>query len=220
MGESAERRAVPLSHPPSGRRGSAVPRTDTAGPRHHGTLASIKDSERRPLRPIGTSADVVAARIDKLLEDLMAIPSVQIFQGVHPLGSPKPPISHAVTAGRVLVFVESVAWPPGHYRIDDDDRVMCDGMYIGQSVGPLLAEVRDWRTRLPSNHDVSALVVVEQCASGDYTLPQGRDKDLSWAFASDAVPQLRERVTDPHVADSEQLLKALFEAIEPRSSSR
>src|SRR6516162_8910334 len=91
----------------------ARPATALPG-RCHGSLDVITDSERRGLRPIGTTAREVAARTGALLNDLLALPGVRIFQGVRPDAAPDMPrIPHAVSAGRQLILIESVAWPPG-----------------------------------------------------------------------------------------------------------
>src|SRR5215471_8434070 len=88
--------------------------------RYFGDLNAITDSEQRPLRPIGSTAREVAARTGVLLTD----PGL-------------PLVPHVISAGRRLVLVESVAWPPGRYETSADGRILCDGVYIGQSVQAL-----------------------------------------------------------------------------------
>jgi hypothetical protein len=128
--------------------------------RYHGTLDSVADREQRPLRPIGTTAAEVAARTELLLAELVANPSVRIFRGVRATGVDAAPTTHAIAAGRSLILLESVAWPPGRYQAGWDGRLYCDDVYIGQTVAPLLAAVRHWRRTLPRWHRVSAMVVV------------------------------------------------------------
>ena len=88
----------------------------TAGPatvapgRWYGSLDTVTDSERRGLRPIGMTAREVAARTGVLLR---ALPGALVFQGVRPAAEELPRIPHAISAGRRLILVESVAWPAG-----------------------------------------------------------------------------------------------------------
>jgi hypothetical protein len=172
---------------------AAVPRS-LLERRYHGSLDAVTDSEQRALRPIGTTAVDVAARTGTLLTELVANPSVRIFRGVRPTGGHAWPTTHAVAAGRSLVLVESVAWPPGHYRTGGDGRVHCDDVYIGQSVGPLLASLAHWRRALPRGHRVIALVVVHHTDGLRYTLPESTRPDLVWSLADEAVDELRRRI--------------------------
>jgi hypothetical protein len=163
--------------------------------RWHGSLDTITDSERRGLRPIETTAREVAARTGVLLGELPAGPGVCIFQGVRPAAAEDlPRIPHAVSAGRQLVLVESVAWPPGRYHQEADGRIHCDGTYIGQSVLPLVNAIRYWRDALPRGHRVGALVVVYPTAEGDLALPAAVAEELAWTRACDAVRALRARL--------------------------
>jgi hypothetical protein len=180
--------------------------------RFHGNLDTITDSERRALRPIGTTAYEVAARTGVLLADLFALPSVRIFQGVRPSAADMPRIPHAVSAGCRLVLVESVAWPPGMYAATAGGRIHCDGVYIGQSVCPLIAAVRHWRQLLPTGHRVSALVVVHRIAEGDLALPAGTARDLCWACAEDAVRDIRACLPRGRRAVSMRAIAALVAA--------
>jgi hypothetical protein len=95
--------------------------------RCHGTLEIITDSQRRSLRPIAATAQQVAALTGELLADLIAIPCVRIFRGVHPAVPGQPLIPHAISAGRELVLVESVAWPSGRYETTANGAIHCDG---------------------------------------------------------------------------------------------
>jgi hypothetical protein len=166
-----------------------------------GSLDAIVDSERRPLRPIGSSAHEVAERTGALLAGLVAPPGVLVFCGVCPMPDRSgrgdaPPIPHAVTAGRRLLLIESVAWPAGRYETGVGGRVHCDGVYIGQSALPLIDAVRRWRRVLPGNHRVSALVVVHPPADGGLTLPVAvpEPDDLAWVLADDAARHIRRRM--------------------------
>ena len=159
--------------------------------RCHGSLDTITDSERRGLRPIGITAHEVAVRTGALLMDLFTLPGVWIFQGYARRPGDVPRIPHVVSAGHVLVLVESVAWPPGRYATTATGQVHCDGVYIGQSVWPLITTVRHWRQALPRGHRVHALVVVHPIADGDLALPAPDRPELGWAAASDAFHDLR-----------------------------
>jgi hypothetical protein len=165
--------------------------------RHHGDLSSIDLNGQRSLRPIGATVAEVAEYTDDLLTGLTTVPNMRIFRGFRPAGTTLPPTSHAVSAGRTLILVESVAWPPGWYRTGVDGRIHCDGQYIGQSVDPLLAAIRSVRATLPRRHQVSALVVVYPTGTARYALPAATG-ELAWTLAGDAPPYLRERLArDP-----------------------
>jgi hypothetical protein len=179
--------------------------------RYHGTLEAITDSERRSLRPITATAYEVATRTGEMLADLIAIPSVRIFHGVRPAGADLPPIPHAISAGRQLVFIESVAWPPGCYETAENGRIHCDGTYIGQSVRPLIATVRYWRKILPKSHQVSAVIVVH-AAGGGVTLPAATSGDLAWVYAHNAVRDIRQRILCGRQSVSRNLVAALIAA--------
>jgi hypothetical protein len=180
--------------------------------RYHGSLAVITDSERRSLRSIGASSYDVAARTGVLLAGLTALPGVRIFLGVRPAGTHLPPTPHAVSAGRQLVLVESVAWPPGSYRIAPSGDVLCDDVYIGQSVGPLRDAVRHWRRTLPRGCRVTAKVVVHPAADGQVALPGNADGDVSWLLACEAEADLRRHISvdprEPHRSTVAALVSA------------
>jgi hypothetical protein len=161
--------------------------------RRYGDLASVSADEHRSLRPVGLAVADVVARTDALLGRLVAIPSVRIFQGVRPRGATRPVAAHAVSAGPVLILVESVAWPPGRYRMDATGRVRCDGHYIGQTTRPLSAAVQNCRLLLPRSHHVSAVVVVHRTARGNYTLPP-QTEELGWALADELPRELQARL--------------------------
>jgi hypothetical protein len=157
--------------------------------RFHGSLEPITDSERRALRPIGTTARDVADRTSELLARLLDRPGLWAFQGIRSTTTDSPRIPHAVSAGRHLVLVESVAWPPGHYATTGAGRIHCDGLYTGQSAAPLLAAIEHWQRLLSHDHQVSALVVVHPMARGPLVLPVAT-RDLAWSRARDAVRHL------------------------------
>ena len=163
----------------------AVPATIVSG-RSHGSLNAITDSERRALRPIGMTAHEAAVRTGTILTGLFALPGVRIFQGVLPTAADVPRIPHVVSLGRRLLFVESVAWPPGRYVTTAAGRIHCDGVYIGQSVRPLIAAVRYWEILL-DRHWVSALVIVHPIATGELALPAAAGQTLAWVHPDDAV---------------------------------
>ncbi len=194
---------------PTGRAG-----TPHAAPsaRCHGRLGAIIDSERRALRPIGSSAHEVAERTGALLLDLFELPTVHIFQGVRPTAADAPRIAHVIIAGRQVVLVESVAWPPGRYEAAATGRIYCDGAYIGQSVRPLMDAVRYWRATLPPGHWVSALVVVHPVVAGDLALPASTTRGLAWARADDAVHDIRVRLSRVRQAINMKAVAALVAA--------
>ena len=183
-----------------------------SGDRFLGRLDTIIDSERRTLRPIGTTAYEVAARTGVLLADLLALPSVRIFQGVRPTEADVPRIPHAIIAGHRVVLVESVAWPPGRYAAAPTGRIYCEGTYIGQSVRPLLDAVRHWREILPPGHRVGALVVVHPTTEGELALPAATTRGLAWARADQAIHYIMARLSPGRQAVSMKAVAALVAA--------
>jgi hypothetical protein len=145
------------------------------------------------LRPIGITVRDIASRTGALLGELINIPNILIFHGVRTPGANTPLVAHAVAAGRTLILVESVAWPPGRYRTDASGRIICDGLYIGQSVGTLLAAVQDWRRTLP-RHRVSAMVVVHPTNGRHPSLPANEGAELTWVGADTVVNDLEQRM--------------------------
>jgi hypothetical protein len=162
--------------------------------RLHGNLDAAVGGEGRSLRPIGTTTNEIAARTGSLLGHLIELPGVRIFHGVRCQNSTVPLVAHAVTAGRLVILVESVAWPGGRYELDEDGRIRCDGIHIGQSVVTLMAAVRYWRGVLPRSHRVSALIVVHPAGTGEPRLPAGTVVDLAWTTADDVLALISERV--------------------------
>jgi len=175
--------------------GMAMPARSISAPspasRCHGSLASIIDSERRALRPIDITARDAAVRTGDILTSLLTLPGMHVFQGVRSAPADLPRIPHAISCGRRVVLVESVAWPPGRYATAPTGRVYCDGAYIGQSVRQLTAAVRWWRDSLPSGHRVIGLVVVHSCTDGELTLPDAASRDVAWTQADDAAATIR-----------------------------
>jgi hypothetical protein len=147
-----------------------------------------------------------------LLADLITIPCVRIFHGIHPAGANLPLISHAISAGRQLVLIESVAWPPGHYETTSDGRIHCDGTYIGQSVYPLIAAVRHWQELLPKNHLVTAMIVVHAVGEGDIALPDRAPGGLVWVLADEAARNIRQRIMNRPQSVSRNAVAALLAA--------
>jgi hypothetical protein len=155
----------------------------------HGSLARIVDTERRPLRPIGTSAYEVARRTGELLTGLVRLPGVRLYQGVRLNGHP--PLPYAFSAGSRVVLVDAVAWPPGTYATSTAGAVFCGDVYIGQSAGPLLGAVRRLRRLQPRGHRVSAVVVVHPSVTGRLDLPAATGSEVTWTQAGDAVTAIR-----------------------------
>jgi hypothetical protein len=187
--------------------------------RHHGNLDAVTDSERRPLRPIGTTMVEIAERTSLLLTKLIAIPSVRIFYDVRSESQNGLRTTHAICAGRTLVLIESVAWPPGHYRTDEQGRVHCDGIYIGQSVSALLAAVGYWRKALPRRHRVSAMIVVHGTPDSAVTLPATTPGDLTWSLAENAVRDIRQCVPGGRHTVRRDLVAALIKATTSQKST-
>lgn len=172
------------------------------------------DSERRPLRPIGATAREVAARTGELLAELLTLPSVRIFEGVRPTSADLPRIAHAVNAGCRLVLVESVAWPPGRYVATSAGYIHCDGVYTGQSAGPLMAAVRHWRAILPRGHRVKAIVVVYPTDQGVLSLPGPSAHGVAWTRSAEVVSDIRAYLPAGRIAISLHAVAALAAAVE------
>ena len=73
----------------------------------------------------------------------------------------------------------------------DNGRIHCNGVYIGQSVRPLITAVRLLWEALPPGHRVSAVVVVYQTTGGELALPAPSRPDLGWTRAGDAVHDIK-----------------------------
>jgi hypothetical protein len=157
-----------------------------------GYLARVVDTERRPLRPIGTTAYEVARRTGELLSGLLRAPGVRLYQGVSLTGYP--PLPYALSAGPHVVLIEAVAWPPGSYVTSPAGAVHCDDVYIGQSVRPLLGAVRRLRRLQPRGHRVSAVVVVHSSVAGRLELPPATGAEVSWCPAEGALGVIRCRL--------------------------
>jgi hypothetical protein len=172
--------------------GPAVPVASLFARRCHGNLDKITDSERRALRPIGTTAHEIALLTARLLSELVSLPSVRIFHGIRPAEASQPRIPHAINAGNQLILVDSVAWPPGEYTTALTGRIYCDNRYIGQSVLPMITAVQHWRAILPTDHQVIGMVIVHP--TPDRTVapapPAPTSADLFWARAHEAVRDL------------------------------
>jgi hypothetical protein len=179
--------------------------------RFHGSLEAITDSQRRALRPIGTTAREVAERTSQLLGVLLDRPGLWAFQGIRPRIAGSPRIPHAIGAGRQLVLVESVAWPPGRYTTTAAGQIHCDGVYIGQSVAPLRAAIAHWQAALSPGHRVGALVVVHPTAEGTLTLPTATGA-LAWSRACDAIRRLSALLPHGQQPTSLRLIGELFKA--------
>jgi hypothetical protein len=182
--------------------------------RLHGNLDAVVDPDARPLRSVGTTAADLAARTGPLLARLIEVPGVRIFHGVRPAHSGLPHIAHAVMAGRVVILVESVAWPAGDYDTGPDGRIRCDGRYIGQSVAALLTAVGHWQRVLPRGHRVSALVVVHPCGAGELSLPVGPFATLAWVGVDDLLRAVGPRIPR-RPATSTDTVAALIAATGP-----
>ena len=161
-----------------------------------------------------TTAYEAAACTDCILVGLIAIPGLWIFRGVRTATLDQPLIPHALAAGRRLILIESVAWPPGRYESLADGRICCDGTYIGQSAAPFLAAARQWRKALPVDHQVSAVIIVHGGAAADISLLAAADRALAWVRAENAVLEVRRRLAHGLELASASLLEALFQALD------
>ena len=164
--------------------------------RLRGGLAALTDSEQRPLRPVGCSVREAAARTGVLLARLREMPGVRVCDGVR-VGTDGPPLGFAVTAGALVLLVESVAWPAGAYRTGPDGRVFCDDLYIGQSVRPLMESARRLRGSLPDRHRVGAVIVVHPYGPGPATLPAPAAGAPAWLRPGDAAGFFAARLRRP-----------------------
>jgi hypothetical protein len=162
--------------------------------RLHGQLDLLAENDGRQLRPVGLAAGDIAWRTGSLLDKLISIPGVYVFHGVNGARSAPPMVAHVVAAGRTVVLVEAVAWPPGEYRVDASGRVSCNDRYIGQSVNALMDAVGYWRQTLPRSHRVSALVIAYASSGAPPCLPPSAGPMLSWVAADHALNALTERV--------------------------
>ena len=158
--------------------------------RFHGNLDSPVDGAGLPAldRPAVRRGRLADRRV---LTDLIAIPSVRILHGVGSGDATMPRVNYAVSAGRVLLLIEAVAWPPGRYETDQDGRVRCGARYIGQTVAPLASAVSHWRRALPRTHRVHGLVVVHPCAEGELGFPTATAPDVAWVSADEALETIR-----------------------------
>jgi hypothetical protein len=180
--------------------------------RYYGSLDVITDSERRLLRPIGCTAREAADRTGALLNYLRLDPSVRIFHGIRPADPNLPLIPHVISAGRQLILLESVAWPPGQYETGSNGHIRCDGTYIGQSVQALRDSARHWSELLPRNHKVAAMVVVHPAGPGHLTLPAQGPKGPVWVLASSAIQELQQRIGGQGDSVSRNAVAALMAA--------
>lgn len=194
--------------------GPVVPVASLCAWRSHGNLDKVTDSERRALRPIGTTAHEIAELTARLLSELLRFPGVRIFHGLRPAEDSQPRIPHAISAGHQVILVDSVAWPPGQYTTTPTGQIYCDGRYIGQSVLPLIAAVRSWRATLPTGHQVTGLVIVHP--TPDRTVapapPAPNSADLLWARADEAVRDLSCRLMPGGQPVSRPAMNALLAA--------
>ncbi|MFG1607738.1 hypothetical protein [Actinoplanes sp. NPDC049265] len=158
-------------------------------------MDSEMDSERRPLRSIGTSASEIHARTGQLLAGLAGARGARLITAV-PVGAGETPIPYAFCAGRSIVLLDSVAWPAGTYAITPDGRVLCDGTYIGQSIRQLVGAVHRLRGAISGERRVEAVVVVHPCTPTAPTLPVTGPPGLSWVTPADLGAHLGAR-TNP-----------------------
>jgi hypothetical protein len=176
--------------------------------RFHGELPAAATAGSRSLRTVGADSDEIVARTDARLSALTVMPGVRIFRGVRGGNPARVVAMHAVSAGPVVVLVESVAWPPGHYQLDGTGRVRCDGVPTGQTVEELVASVAECRRLLPRDHQVSALVSVHRTGSDGYVLPLP-ERAVSWTFDDDLVATLTARLAWHSASVSRHVVAAL-----------
>lgn len=179
--------------------------------RWHGDLTTVSADEYGALRPIGMARADAVRRTEELISPLTDIPSVRIFRGVHLGGPDRTVAAFAVTAGKLVLIVEPVAWPPGHYLIDATGQVRCDCRFIGQSAGPLAAGVAALRARLPRTHRVRALVAVLPIADGAFVLPVPT-KEVAWTLARELPITMRTELARHPRTVSRHIIAALAHA--------
>lgn len=209
MGGSAQTARHARAHLRATRRvRDAVP-PELLSRRWHGDLAAVSADEHRPLRPIGMARADAVRQTEALISPLLDIPSVRIFRGPR-LGGPAASIdvAFAVTAGRLVLVVEPVAWPPGCYLMDATGQIRCDGRFIGQTAGTLVAGVTALRARLPHAHRVRALVAVLPIADGAFTLPVPT-KDVAWTLARELPTTMRAELARRPRTVSRHIIAAL-----------
>ncbi|XVU22766.1 hypothetical protein ACQPZJ_36660 [Actinoplanes sp. CA-054009] len=159
-------------------------------------LDKLIDDESRPLRPIGMSARDAAAHTGALLDRFAGAPGVRLYAGVR-LTERGPRVGFAVMTATRLLLVESVAWPSGSYSVTPEGRVLCDGVYIGQSVHPLLCSVRLLR-RLSRGRQIGAAVVVHPAGAGTPSLPALSPAGPSWLLPGAVGPHIARRLLLRH----------------------
>lgn len=162
--------------------------------RRHGELPPATAGGNRSLRSVGADGAALAVRTDTQLGGLTVLPGVRIFRGIRAGDPARVVATHAVSAGPVVVLVESVAWPPGNYGLDRGGQVICDGVPTGQATTGLERAVARCQALLPRDHQVRAVVSVHRTGSSDYLLPSP-GRTVSWTFAEDLVETLM-----PHLA--------------------
>ncbi|MFD0522432.1 hypothetical protein [Paractinoplanes durhamensis] len=141
--------------------------------RLRGSLERLTDDENRSLRPIGMSVREAAARTGVLLDRLADTPGVRLVAAGVLVAAGAPRIGFAVISASHLLLVESVAWPAGAYTVTPQGFVLCDGVYIGQSVHTLAGSVRTLR-RVAGRRVVGAVVVVHPQARARRRCRSGR----------------------------------------------
>ncbi|WP_285687420.1 hypothetical protein [Actinoplanes sp. NBRC 103695] len=157
-------------------------------------MDGVMDSERRPLRPIGASVDEVNDRTGRMLAVFTRRPGVRLF-GPVPAGAGQTPIPYAISKGPLVVLVDAVAWPAGTYSTTPDGNILCDGVYIGQSVRQLVGAVHRLRRTMPRGCLVEAVIVVHPSLPAAPTLPAAGPAELSWLPPADLPAHLRHRLS-------------------------
>ncbi|GAA2644780.1 hypothetical protein [Paractinoplanes durhamensis] len=161
--------------------------------RLRGSLERLTDDENRSLRPIGMSVREAAARTGVLLDRLADTPGVRLVAAGVLVAAGAPRIGFAVISASHLLLVESVAWPAGAYTVTPQGFVLCDGVYIGQSVHTLAGSVRTLR-RVAGRRVVGAVVVVHPSGPGTPSLPVGP----AWIRPADVPAQIARRLLLRH----------------------
>jgi DnaJ-like protein/nuclease-like protein len=118
----------------------------------------------------GGDADQWPERVtaDLLERYLTRLPGARIFHGLAWPGSVFADIDHAVLAGRRLVLIESKAWLPGHYAVDEDGTLWRNDRRFRGGATRLPEALEAYREFLPGVEVRGALIVYPN-RSGELT---------------------------------------------------
>uniref|UniRef100_UPI00036ED968 nuclease-related domain-containing protein n=1 Tax=Actinoalloteichus spitiensis TaxID=252394 RepID=UPI00036ED968 len=162
----------------------------------------------------GAERDEIAEQLtaDLLATYLTRIPGVRIFHGLAMPDSVFADVDHAVLCGRRLVLVESRAWLPGHYAVDEDGELWRNGHPFRGGSARLPDVVAAYRRLLPGV-EVRGVLLLYPSRTGEITTEE--DDNLVSApmtperFVDEVGAWLAE---DPTAVDTE-LFKAILNQV-------